>query len=191
MFFSQIVMYSIIVTSAAVLHAHGKTNIATASDAAAALGPLAGPFAYVLFAAGIIGAGLLAIPILSGSAAYAVKELFGLKGALAIKPWYRPTFYGIMVAATIVGVVLNMVGRDMVKALFYSAVANGIVAPPLMILIRPARVRSRRHGQRGQRPPEQDGELGRDRSDERGRDRAVLFPGYRKGGGVIAAQVHP
>lgn len=135
MFFSQAVMYSIIVTSAAVLHAHGKTNVQTAQDAAAALAPLAGPFAFVLFAIGIIGTGLLAIPILSGSAAYAVKEFLGIKGALSVKPSYRPTFYGIIALATAVGVVMNLVGLDAVKALYYSAVVNGVAAPPLLVLI--------------------------------------------------------
>ena len=135
MFFSQAVMYSIIVTSAAVLHAHGKTDVQTAEQAAAALAPLAGPFAFVLFAVGIIGTGLLAIPILSGSAAYAVKEFLGIKGALSVKPSYRPTFYGIIGVATVVGVVMNLVGMDAVKALYYSAVVNGVAAPPLLILI--------------------------------------------------------
>ena len=135
MFFSQIVMYSIIATSAAVLHAHGKTDIQTAEQAAAALAPLAGPFAFVLFAVGIIGTGLLAIPILSGSAAYAVKEFLGIKGALSVKPQYRPTFYGIIALATIVGVAMNLVHLDAIRALFYSAVINGVVAPPLLLLI--------------------------------------------------------
>jgi len=135
MLFSQIVMYSIILTSAAVLHAHGKTNIQTAQDAANALGPLAGPFAFVLFAVGIIGTGLLAVPILSASAAYAVKEFFGFKGALSVKPWYRPTFYGIIAAATVAGLLMNLIGLDTVKALFYSAVVNGVAAPPLLVLI--------------------------------------------------------
>ena len=135
MFFSQLVMYSIIATSAAVLHAHGKTDIQTAEQAASALAPLAGPFAFVLFGVGIIGTGLLAIPILSGSAAYAIKEFFGWKGALSVKPKYRPTFYGIIALATVVGVIMNLVHLDAIKALFYSAVINGVVAPPLLVLI--------------------------------------------------------
>ena len=135
MAFSQIVMYFIILTSAAVLHAHGKTNVQTANDAAQALAPFLGPFAFVAFSLGLIGTGLLAIPILSGSAAYALKEFMGWKGALAMKPRYRPTFYGIIAAATLVGVAMNFIQLDPIKALFYSAMINGLVAPPLMVLI--------------------------------------------------------
>jgi NRAMP (natural resistance-associated macrophage protein)-like metal ion transporter len=135
MFFSQVVMYCIILTSAAVLHAHGKTEIQTAQDAAQALAPLAGPFAFVLFAAGLIGTGLLAIPILSGSAAYALKEFGNFKGGLAVKPQYRPTFYGIILASTLIGVLMNFLHVDTIKALFLTAVINGMVAPPLLILI--------------------------------------------------------
>ena len=135
MAFSQLVMYFIILTSAAVLHAHGKTNIQTANDAAQALAPFLGPFAFVAFALGLIGTGLLAIPILSGSAAYAVKEFMGWKGALSTKPRYRPTFYGIIGVATVAGVAMNLVHLDPIKALFYSAMINGLVAPPLMVLI--------------------------------------------------------
>ena len=135
MAFSQIVMYAIILTSATVLNAHGQTNIQSAQDAAVALQPLAGPAAFVLFSLGIIGTGLLAIPILSGSAAYAVKEFIGLRGNLAVKPQYRPTFYAIIVVATAVGAGMNFMHIDPIKALFASAVINGIVAPPLMLLI--------------------------------------------------------
>jgi NRAMP (natural resistance-associated macrophage protein)-like metal ion transporter len=135
MAFSQLVMYFIILTSAAVLHAHGKTDVQTANDAAEALAPFLGPFAFVAFALGLIGTGLLAVPILSGSAAYAVKEFMGWKGALAMKPRYRPTFYGIIAAATLAGVVINFLHIDPIKALFYSAIINGLVAPPLMVLI--------------------------------------------------------
>jgi NRAMP (natural resistance-associated macrophage protein)-like metal ion transporter len=135
MLFSNIVMYFIIFTAAAVLHAHGKTDIQTADQAAQALAPLAGPWAFVLFAGGMIGTGLLAIPILSGSAAYAVKEFLGVKGGLSAKPWYRPTFYGIMALATIAGVGLNLLHIDPIRALFVTAVINGVVAPPLLVLI--------------------------------------------------------
>jgi len=135
MFFSNIVMYFIILTTASVLHAHGKTDVQTADQAAQALAPLAGQFAFVLFAGGMIGTGLLAIPILSGSAAYAVKEFFGIKGALSVKPWYRPTFYGVMALAVVAGIGLNLLRIDPIRALFITAVINGVVAPPLMILI--------------------------------------------------------
>jgi NRAMP (natural resistance-associated macrophage protein)-like metal ion transporter len=135
MAFSNAVMYFIILTSAAVLHAHGQTGIQTADQAAAALAPLAGPFAFIVFAVGMIGAGLLAIPILSGSACYAAKEFLGLRGNLASKPRYRPTFYVMLALATIVGVVLNFIHLDPIRALFISAVINGVVAPPLLLLI--------------------------------------------------------
>jgi len=135
MFFSNVVMYFIILTTASVLHAHGKTDVQTADQAAQALAPLAGPFAFILFAGGMIGTGLLAIPILSGSAAYAVKEFFGIKGGLTVKPWYRPTFYGVMALAVVAGIGLNLLRIDPIHALFITAVINGVVAPPLMVLI--------------------------------------------------------
>ncbi|HKV88541.1 MAG TPA: Nramp family divalent metal transporter [Candidatus Dormibacteraeota bacterium] len=135
MFFSNVVMYFIILTSAAVLHAHGKTGVQTADQAAQALAPLAGQWAFVLFAAGMIGTGLLAIPILTGSAAYAVKEFLGLEGELSDRPRYRPTFYLIMAASTVAGIAINLVGIDPIRALFITAIINGVVAPPLMVLI--------------------------------------------------------
>jgi len=135
MAFSNLVMYFIILTSAAVLHAHGKTGVQTAAQAAAALAPLAGPFAFIVFSVGLIGAGLLAIPILTGSAAYAIKEYLGLPGGLASKPQQRPTFYVILALATAAGVVMNFTHLDPIRALFISAVINGVVAPPLLVLI--------------------------------------------------------
>jgi NRAMP (natural resistance-associated macrophage protein)-like metal ion transporter len=135
MAFSQVVMFCIIATTAAVLHAHGQTNVQTASEAASALRPLAGRFAEVLFAVGLVGTGLLAIPVLTGSAAYAIREVGGFGGGLALKARYRPTFYAIIVAATVIGVVLNLVGFDPIRALFLTAVINGMVAPPLLFLI--------------------------------------------------------
>ena len=135
MFFSNLVMYFIILTTGAVLHAHGQTSIESAGQAAQALKPLAGEWAFVLFAAGMIGTGLLAVPILTGSAAYAVKEFVGFKGALADKPWYRPTFYAIMGASTAAAVALNLIGINPIHALFVTAIINGVVAPPLLVLI--------------------------------------------------------
>ncbi len=135
MAFSNLVMYFIILTSAAVLHAHGKTDVQTADQAAAALAPLAGPFAFIVFSVGLIGAGLLAIPILTGSATYAIKEFLGLRGSLASKPQHRPTFYAILTLATAAGVVMNFVHLDPIRALFIAAVINGVVAPPLLLLI--------------------------------------------------------
>ena len=135
MFFSNAVMFSILVTSAAVLHAHGKTDIASADDAARALAPLAGQWAFVLFAAGMIGTGLLAIPILAGSATYAVTDFFGWKGALADRPSYRPTFYLILGLATVAGIAINLIGINPIRALFVTAIINGAVAPPVLVLI--------------------------------------------------------
>ena len=135
MAFSNLVMYFIMLTSAAVLHAHGKTTVQSAEQAAAALAPLAGPFAFVVFAVGLIGAGLLAIPILAGSASYALKETLGLRGNLASKPRYRPTFYIILTAATVAGVLMNFLHLDPIRALFVTAVINGVLAPPLLLLI--------------------------------------------------------
>src|SRR3989475_2759671 len=135
MAFSNLVMYFIILTSAAVLHTHGKTGVQTAAQAAAALAPLAGPFAFIIFSVGLIGAGLLAIPILTGSAAYAIKEFLGLPGSLASKPQQRPTLYLILTLATMAGVVMNFMHLDPIRALFLSAVINGVVAPPLLLLI--------------------------------------------------------
>src|SRR6267143_1074375 len=135
MAFSNLVMYFIILTSAAVLHAHGKTNVQTAAEAAAALAPLAGPFAFIIFSVRLIGAGLLAIPILTGSATYAIKEFLGLPGSLASKPQEQPTFYLILTLATAAGVVMNFLHLDPIRALFIAAVINGVVAPPLLLLI--------------------------------------------------------
>src|ERR1700716_1703128 len=135
MAFSNVVMHFIILTSAAVLHTHGKTGVQTPDQAAAALAPLAGPFAFIVFSVGLIGAGLLAIPILTGSATYAIKEFLGLPGSLASKPQDRPTFYLILTLATIVGVAMNFAHLDPIRALFISAVINGVVAPPLLLLI--------------------------------------------------------
>jgi Mn2+/Fe2+ NRAMP family transporter len=133
MLLSQVVMYCIIVSTAG-LHGGGG-GIQTAQDAARALEPLAGPFAFVLFALGMIGTGMLAVPVLSGSAAYALKEFAGFKGGLAVHPRYRPTFYGVIVLSTLVGMAIDLVGVDPIKALFVTAVINGVVAPPLMVLI--------------------------------------------------------
>ncbi|MDQ6721460.1 MAG: Nramp family divalent metal transporter [Candidatus Dormibacteraeota bacterium] len=135
MAFSNLVMYFIILTSAAVLHAHGKTDVQTADQAAAALAPLAGPFAFIVFSVGLIGAGLLAIPILTGAATYAIKEFLRLPGSLASKPQHRPTFYLILTLATVAGVVMNFLHLDPIRALFISAVINGVAAPPLLLLI--------------------------------------------------------
>ncbi len=135
MLFSQLVMYCIILASGTVLHTSGHTGIATAQQAAQALKPLAGPLASVLFAVGMIGTGLLAIPVLTASAAYAVKEFFGFRGSLSETPRSRPTFYGLIVIALVGGVVMNVLNIDPIQALVVTAIINGVVAPPILILI--------------------------------------------------------
>jgi NRAMP (natural resistance-associated macrophage protein)-like metal ion transporter len=135
MLFSQLVMYCIILASGTVLHTSGHTGIATAQQAAQALKPLAGPLASLLFAVGMIGTGLLAIPVLTASAAYAVKEFFGFRGSLSETPRSRPTFYGLIVIALIGGVVMNVLKIDPIQALVVTAIINGVVAPPILVLI--------------------------------------------------------
>jgi len=135
MLFSQLVMYAIILTSGSVLHSPGHAGIETAQQAAQALRPLAGPVASVLFAAGMIGTGLLAIPVLTASAAYAVKEFFGFRGGLSESPRSRPTFYAIILVALVVGVLMNIVRIDPIQALVVTAIINGVVAPPILVLI--------------------------------------------------------
>lgn len=134
MFLSNLVMFFIIVVCAATLHSQGIV-IETASDAAKALEPLAGPAAKWLFAIGIIGTGMLAVPVLAGSASYALSESFGWKEGLYRKFKQAQAFYGVIIVSMLVGLLLNFVGIDPIKALIYSAVANGIVAPVVLILI--------------------------------------------------------
>jgi Mn2+/Fe2+ NRAMP family transporter len=135
MFVSNLVMFFIIASCAATLHAAGINNIESASDAAIALRPFAGDFAFVLFAIGIIGTGMLAIPVLAGSAAYAVSESLGWKFGLYRKLKEAYAFYGVIALATVVGIALNFIGLDPIKALIYSAVGNGLVAPIILFLI--------------------------------------------------------
>lgn len=135
MAFSNVVGFFIIVSTAATLHAHGTVNIATAADAAEALRPLAGPLAFVLFSLGIIGTGLLAIPALAGSAAYAVAETFGWKNSLGMQPSRARGFYLIIGGATLLGAIGAMTKLDPIRMLVWSAVLNGIVAVPLMAMM--------------------------------------------------------
>lgn len=136
MFFSNTVMYFIILTTAATLHASGQTNIETAQQAAEALRPLAGNGAYLLFTLGIVGTGMLAVPVLAGSAAYAVAEAERWKhDSLEDRPRKAPRFYGVMAAAMFLGLGFNFFGFNAVKMLFYSAVLNGVLAPPLVVLV--------------------------------------------------------
>jgi len=133
---SNIVAFFIVLTTAATLHASGShASIQTSADAAKALQPLAGNFAFLLFALGIVGTGLLAVPVLAGSAAYAVAETFQWRASLESKPRNARKFYGVLAAATLMGMALNFVGLDPIRALFWSAVVNGIVAVPLMVIL--------------------------------------------------------
>ena len=133
--FSNIIALFIMLTTAATLNAHGVTNIQTSSQAAEALRPIAGGFAFTVFALGIIGTGLLAVPVLAGSAAYAVGEAFGWRVGLAKRPGRAPAFYGVIALATLVGATLNVTPLDPIKALFWSAVINGVAAVPIMVMI--------------------------------------------------------
>lgn len=135
MFFSNMIMFFIIVTTASTLGVHGLVNIQTADQAAQALKPLTGQLAYLLFALGIIGTGLLAVPVLAGSGSYALAEIFKMKEGLYRKFRQAHGFYGIIIFATIIGIVVNFIGIPPFRMLYYTAVLNGIAAPPLMIMI--------------------------------------------------------
>jgi NRAMP (natural resistance-associated macrophage protein)-like metal ion transporter len=135
MFFSNLVMYFIILASASTLYITGHTSIQSATDAAQALRPLAGNAATTLFALGLIGSGFLAVPILTGSAAFGVAETFGWRRGLDEKPWRARPFYAVIVVATLVGMTINFLGINPIAALFWTAVINGVLAPPLLILI--------------------------------------------------------
>ncbi len=133
MVLSNLVGFFIIVTTGATLHAHGITNIGTAQQAAQALRPLAGPLAFALFALGIVGTGLLAVPVLAGSAGYAVAECFGWEGSLELPARGAPGFYLTVAAATLAGLGAALTPLDPIRMLFWSAVVNGVVAVPLMV----------------------------------------------------------
>jgi Mn2+/Fe2+ NRAMP family transporter len=125
----------IIIATAATLNASGITQIETSSQAAEALRPVAGAFTFVLFAAGIIGTGMLAVPVLAGSAAYAVSEMFHWPEGLDRRPREAKAFYATIAATTLGGVALNFTGLDPIRALYWSAVVNGILAAPLMAIM--------------------------------------------------------
>jgi len=135
MFFSNIVAFFIILTCAVTLHAHGITSINTAAEAAEALRPVAGRFAFALFAGGIIGTGLLALPVLAGSAAYAVGEAMGWPIGLDKKAGRAKGFYAVIAGAMLLGLALNFTPIDPIKALFWSAVINGVTAVPVLVLM--------------------------------------------------------
>lgn len=135
MFFSNLVMFFIIVTCAGALFTHGINNIQTAADAANALKPFAGQYAFLLFTLGIIGTGLLAVPVLAGSSAYAISESLGWKQGLNKKYNRASGFYGMISLSMIIGMLMNFIGLDPIKNLIYSAVINGLVAPIILVAI--------------------------------------------------------
>jgi NRAMP (natural resistance-associated macrophage protein)-like metal ion transporter len=135
MSFSNLVMYFIILTTAATLHAHGQTSITTARQAAEALRPLAGNGAYWLFTFGLIGTGMLGVPVLAGSCAYAVAEAGAWRGSLEQRPRLAPRFYIVIAVSMLVGLALDYMGINAVAMLFWSAVLNGVLAPPLIAIV--------------------------------------------------------
>jgi len=136
MFISNVVMFFIVLTTAATLHAHGVTDIETAKQASEALRPLAGKGAYWLFTLGLIGTGMLGVPVLAGSCAYAIAEAASWRAAsLSKKARLAPRFYMVIAGAMVVGLALDFAGLNAVKMLFWSAVVNGVLAPPLVVLV--------------------------------------------------------
>jgi NRAMP (natural resistance-associated macrophage protein)-like metal ion transporter len=129
---SNLIAFFIILTAAATLHAAGRTDIQTSAQAAQALKPLAGPLAFALFSLGIVGTGLLAVPVLAGSAAYAIAESWGWKMGLEHEPWEAPGFYAVIVAAMLLALLVVFSPLDPIKALFWSAVLNGVISVPIM-----------------------------------------------------------
>ncbi|MBK5188310.1 MAG: Nramp family divalent metal transporter [Gemmatimonadaceae bacterium] len=135
MLISNLVMYFIILTAGATLHAHGQTNVQTAAEAARALEPVAGKAAALLFTLGIVGTGLLGVPVLAGSAAYAVAEAAAWRRGMDAKPHQARNFYMVIAASMIIGVALSFSPIDPISLLLWSAVVNGILAPPLIIIV--------------------------------------------------------
>ena len=135
MFFSNLVMFFIILATAGTLHAAGQTQIESARQAAEALRPLAGDGAYLLFAIGLIGTGLLAVPVLAGSASFAIAELFRWRAGLDLTPRRGRRFYLLFAGAVVAGMALNLTGANPIRMLFLSAVLNGLLAPPLLLLV--------------------------------------------------------
>lgn len=135
MLLCNVVFYFVIVSAAATLNKAGITNIQSAADAAIALEPLAGSAAKYLFGLGLIGVGFLAVPVLTGSAAYAVAETFNWECKLDDKPHQAKRFYAVIAASTLIGVLINFAGINPISALFWTAVINGVVSPPLLVII--------------------------------------------------------
>lgn len=135
MLFSNVVFYFVVLATAATLHVSGKTDVQSAADAAKALEPFAGKAGSLLFALGILGSGFLAVPVLTGATSYAVCEAFGWKHGLNKKPHHAKRFYAIIAACTVIGMVIDFTGINPMRALFLTAVLNGILAPPMLVLI--------------------------------------------------------
>ena len=132
---SNLVAFFIVVTTAATLHAHGATDVQSSEQAAEALRPIAGEFAFIIFALGILGTGLLAVPVLAGSAAYALAEAMQWTAGLGRRPREAKRFYATIAVGTAIGIGINFVNIDPVKALFWSAVINSVAAVPLMVVM--------------------------------------------------------
>jgi NRAMP (natural resistance-associated macrophage protein)-like metal ion transporter len=132
---SNLVAFFIIVTTAATLHLHGITDVETSEQAAEALRPIAGEFAFIVFALGILGTGLLAVPVLAGSSAYALAEAMQWEAGLSRLPQEAKRFYATIVGGTVISVGINFINIDPIKALFWSAVINGVVAVPVMVIM--------------------------------------------------------
>ena len=135
MAFSNLIALAIIITAAATLHASGKTDIESSAQAAEALQPIAGPFAEWIFALGIVGTGLLAIPVLAGATAYAVGESRKWPVGLARKPKEAAAFYAVLALSAAIGIALNFTAINPISALYWSAVVNGVLAVPVMVLL--------------------------------------------------------
>jgi NRAMP (natural resistance-associated macrophage protein)-like metal ion transporter len=135
MFVSNLIMFFIILTAGATLNRAGQTNIDTAEQAAAALRPLAGNFAYLLFTLGLVGTGMLAVPVLAGSAAYALAEAGAWNSGMSAKVHEARTFYGVIAIAMLIGMALNFAHLNAVRLLFWTAVLNGLLAPPLIVIL--------------------------------------------------------
>jgi len=147
MLMSNLIALAIMIATAATLHQHGITTIDTAADAASALKPIAGRFAFALFSLGIIGTGLLAIPVLAGSAGYAVAEAAGWKTGLDNMPWEARGFYTVIGAAVLLGLGIDWSPIDPIKALYWSAVLNGVIAVPMMAALMIVATNRRKMGQ--------------------------------------------
>lgn len=145
--FSNLVAFFIILTTAVTLNMHGITDIQTSAQAATALRPIAGEFAFLLFSLGIIGTGLLAIPVLAGSSAYAMAGAFKWENSLERTPMEAKQFYGIIVVSTLIGIVLDFTPIDPIKALYWSAVTNGVISVPIMVVMMLMAVRPEIMGQ--------------------------------------------